>query len=245
MLQERIPVKIHRSVAKLKMKYKSLISVLLVVSMLFGINSVYAKKPGPILELVTEKQVGKQAIKVILEKDEVFSFSKKDRKLLQDNLAAVAYDEAKDAYVAYFEYKDDNDNGWFLMVFYDAVEKSVIDILSADIGNESTEIRTLNGKSGTMSKQETLEKIDCEDCGTSNTYSKSNDLSFVESLFIDNTANAGFCDATEQEKCGWTSVVACALIGLFTGGWGGLVCAASTMYICTYVPLSETNCWGA
>lgn len=227
----------------MKLKSKIFVSIMLIVSMLFTLNSVYAEKNDQDLSLkiVTTEKIGMQVFNQLINNRYLNDFSKKNKFQLQENLKAIAYVKEKDAYVFYFERVIDDDNFWFVSVVYDKNNRKIIDAVSSDTVNNQSVIRVFEGKSHYLSKQKTSELRNCDDCNNKKSNSTKK-TSFLSSLVFDQKAAAAKkCTPEESSKqCGWGTIVMCGIAAFlpFVGPTAGFACAVVSNYVCTEVPVS-------
>jgi len=125
-------------------------------------------------------------------------------------------------------------------VFFDRADTNNIKVIDRNVGVlfEGTLAEIMTVKYGTA---EEVAKIKAKH---KNPFIKQKSTSTIEklsSMFTIKKASAGgFCGYDKNgnplyssEVCGWVSVVYCAAAGLL-GFWPGLLCAATTMWGCTY-----------
>lgn len=227
----------------MKIRSKIFVSIMLIVSMLFSLNSVYAERNDQELSLrnVTTERAGVQAFNQLLSDNSLSFFSNKNKYELQINLKAISYVKEQNSFVFYFEKVVDESNGWFVSVVYDKSNRKIIDGISGDIVNNQSVVRVFEGKTHYLNKEKTNELRGCDDCNHKKAKSPKK-ASILSGLVFDQKVDAAKTCTPEKasKQCGWTSVVICAVAtGIPIIGWvGGLVCSAVSQYVCSEVPLS-------
>lgn len=128
------------------LKLKVSLAVLLIITTLMMINSSFAASvadPKVKLTIVdNDKKVAKDIIKLIAKNEKQVEFAGFSETKLKDHLKGIAYAEDYKAYVALFEYKDSNDQGWSFSVVYDSETDTLVDAVKTDIGSAGMELRT-------------------------------------------------------------------------------------------------------
>lgn len=236
---------------------KVLLSTILIISILVTANIGYigyADDGVPKLKIVVNQNEIQSVLKSLSKNSNFQSVKNLNFGLLNKHFLKMAYIPEKKVYTIAMEeiIKNPNkkDMGWALGVVYDLDNNKLIDSTYAEVQLDTVKIKNFSKMMDKTVSRDKYEKDQKEfnnndttcECAENETsiIDKKNRLStFIESV-IAPKANA----MSESEKCGWQSVVMCALFGLITGGWGGLICSASMMYVCTYVPLSCTNWYG-
>lgn len=215
-----------------KFRLKFVVSVLLVISMLVAVNSVYASSASPRMKIVSEDKVLKNIVQLIAKAED---FGVNNAKLT-DGFKGLAYDSVYKAYAAYFEHVNADGTGWNVTAVYDKEGDRLANLVKIDFGSEGGQVQLLNGKKATFSKEEAerMRESECVNCGqNSYTYSKP---SFIPALLLDQTASA--FDWSEESQCGWSSLLMCTLMGVIAGFWTGFVCDVVMQWSCGNVPLS-------
>lgn len=219
-----------------KFRFKVVVSILLVVSMIVMVNSAYASTAKGSMKVVSEDKVLSDIVKLITSASD---FGLNNAKLT-DSFKGLAYDSAYNVYAAGFEYVNTDGTGWNLTAVYDKENNRLVNLMKIDIGSEATQVQLLNGKKTVISKEETKRMMDteCSNCTSKKSYTY-NEPSFMTSLFLDKTAHAFEFDWSEESQCSWASIVMCTVWGIIAGFWTGLICDVVMQYVCDNVPLAD------
>lgn len=238
----------------IKLTTKVLVTLSLIVSLLM-MNTDYTSFANE-AELTLSKVENKKEIENVLEKlsqNKGFNnFSDLNHGQLKKHFIGMALVPEKDVYVIGLEYLEkkekQTDIGWSLTVVYDFNNNELID---ATLGEMTDDTITLKNKVKNIEVTQSREKFENDQeefnkkntdkqCGCVAVSEVTNNKNVVSTVF-DTLLSTPKAEAamSESVKCGWSSVVMCALWGVITGGWGGFICSATMMYVCTYVPLSS------
>lgn len=216
----------------MKLRFKFVMSMLLVFAMLTMVSSVYAHPTQEDLKmkLVSDKQLTHDIVKLLFEKEQELGLSEYNKAQVTKSLKGIAYFEHYDGYIAYFEA-----DGWGMTAVYDKDKNVLLDSMKIEIGSDMTTARRFDGQQKTFTKQETeiMMTNDCRNCEQQTAYTYSKPSAF-ESLFLDGVASASHEEPSEQAECGWWSIPTCFVVGFMTGIIGGLVCEVGMQWACNY-----------
>ncbi|WP_028608383.1 hypothetical protein [Paenibacillus harenae] len=231
-----------------KFRMKVLVTLSLIVSLLMlntGFTS-FANEKELTLSMVEDAKEIDNVLKNLSQNKGFNDFSDLNYGQLKKHFMGMALVPEKDVYVFAFEHVEKKENqdktGWSLTVVYDFNNNELIDATFGVVTEDTITVNNkVKNKEVTRSKevfekdQKAFNKEDCGCVGSKVVENKSGIAAVVDNLLSTPKAEAAM---SESEKCGWSSVVMCAVLGVITGGWGGFICSATMMYMCTYVPLA-------